>query len=114
MSTIDDLIEQEVGKLQKANNYLQNFAIPHYSSELHKCLDENISLNEEIRSLRNKLNNPESDTRKKLLLDSLIKTNKESKVESIKESIEKSGQTIDGHKDRSKPSSRNKNRKTGD
>ena len=114
MSTIDDLIEQEVEKLKEAKAYLQNVAVPHYSNELHKCWDENISLNEEIVRLKNKINNPESDTRKQLLLDLLIKTNKESKVESIKEDIEKNGQSFDGHRDRSKPSSRNKNRKTGD
>ena len=90
MDTIDDLIEQKARELKEDNDYLQNVAVPHYSNELHKCLDENISLKEEIMRLDNKLNNQqECDTRKQLLLDFLIKAKSESKVASIKEDIKK-------------------------
>ena len=114
MSKIDDLINQQARIAVERAAYYEKIAIPHYSTELHKCLDEKIALSEEVRHLRKQVNEQETDdTEKQLLLEYLTSVNENSNFESIKESIEKGSESIDEHSDnRSKSNGQKKKRST--
>ena len=114
MSTIDELISQQAKKAMERADYYENYALPHFSAKLHKCLDEKITMSEEIVNLRNKLDEKDmSNTAKQLLLEELTMSNEKSKFESIKESVEKDNDTIDElESNRSKPNSRRKKQET--
>ena len=115
MSETDKLINQNARKAMERAEYYENYAIPHFSGKLHRCLDdENISMNKEIADLKKQLDEKEmGDTEKQLLLESLIRSNENSNFESIRESVEKDHDTIDElDSNRSKPNSRKKKQGT--
>ena len=114
MSETDKLINQNARRAMERAEYYENYAIPHFSGKLHRCLDENISMNKEIADLKKQLDEREmGDTEKQLLLESLIRSNENSKFESIKESVEKDHDTIDElERNRSKPNRKRKKQGT--
>ena len=114
MSTVDELINQQARKAVERADYYENFAIPHYSAELHECLNENISIKEEMRNMREQFDKKDIDnTEKQLLLEFLTKSNENSKFDSIKESIKKRTDIINElDESRSKPTSRRKKQGT--
>ena len=113
MSTLDDQIAKEMDILIEDYYFYRDEAIPYYEEKLHERSDEALFYKKEATELRKKYNNPENNTRKQLLLEKILKANRESKAGAIKENIEKNRGDIDGHNNRLKPTGRNKNKQTG-